>query len=192
MLLLRNPSISRESTCCFAGHRPDRLPSGWRQDPTALAPLTAALDQSIGQAVKDGSRLFLTGMALGVDMLAARLVLHRRDRGEPVSLGAVLPCPRQESRWNPEDQRRYRSLLEQADWVTLVSSRYTASCMGQRNLWMVQHSSRMIAVFDGGPGGTANAVDHARRQGISLTVLDPFRPPEANETLSRDFFALHQ
>ena len=45
MLLLRNPSISRESTCCFAGHRPDRLPSGWRQDPTALAPLTAALDQ---------------------------------------------------------------------------------------------------------------------------------------------------
>ena len=117
MLLLRNPSISRESTCCFAGHRPDRLPSGWRQDPTALAPLTAALDQAIGQAVKDGSRLFLTGMALGVDMLAARLVLHRRNRGEPVSLGAVLPCPRQESRWNPEDQRRYRSLLEQADWV---------------------------------------------------------------------------
>ncbi len=192
MLLLRNPSISRESTCCFAGHRPDRLPSGWRQDPTALAPLTAALDQAIGQAVKDGSRLFLTGMALGVDMLAARLVLHRRDRGEPVSLGAVLPCPRQESRWNSEDQRRYRSLLEQADWVTLISSRYTASCMGQRNLWMVRHSSRMIAVFDGGPGGTANAVDHARRQGISLTVLHPFRQPEADKALSEDFFALHQ
>ena len=91
-----------------------------------------------------------------------------------------------------KSREEFQALLEQADWVTLVSSRYTASCMGQRNLWMVQHSSRMIAVFDGGPGGTANAVDHARRQGISLTVLDPFRPPEANETLSRDFFALHQ
>ena len=186
MNIQSHPTLYRETTCCFTGHRPDRLPSGWRRDSRALSPLTATLDRAIGQAVADGIRLFLSGMALGVDTLAAQLILRRREQGEPVSLGAVLPCPEQDARWGPEDRRRYRRLLDQADWIHIISPRYTPACMGERNFWMARHSSRMIAVFDGQSGGTANAVEHARRMGLQLTLLDPWHP-EAEAPA--DFFA---
>ena len=52
MLLLRNPSISRESTCCFAGHRPEPSALRMAAGPHRLGASDSTLDQAIGQAVR--------------------------------------------------------------------------------------------------------------------------------------------
>ncbi len=163
----------RALTCCFTGHRPNKLPSGYRQDTDALAPLRMALRQAIVQAADNGYRSFLSGMALGVDTWAAEEVLALREAGREVRLIAALPCPGQDSRWTATDRDRYREMLERADEVHTLSDRYTPFCMGARNLWMTEQSSLLIAVFDGSVGGTANTVAHARRQGLHILRIHP-------------------
>ncbi|HIW74880.1 MAG TPA: DUF1273 domain-containing protein [Firmicutes bacterium] len=171
-----SPLWNRARTCCFTGHRPDRLPSGYRQDPAACAPLRAALREAVLRAVREGYDTFLSGMALGSDTMAAQEVLALRSLGRPLRLIAVVPCPEQDARWPDADRERYRSLLEQADDRVCLSPRYTAACMHQRNRWMVLHSSRVIAVYGGGPGGTAGTLRLAEKEGLEIVRIDPFRP----------------
>ncbi len=166
--------LEPSETCCFTGHRPDKLPSGYRREEQVLAPLRAALRQAAFSAAADGFRTFLCGMALGADTLAAEETLALRREGLPIRLIAALPCRGQEMRWPAADRERYRRLLEQADDVQVMCGRYTAYCMNARNRWMVENAGRVIAVFDGSPGGTANTVEMARRFGREIVIIPPF------------------
>ena len=69
----------RMHRCCFTGHRPEKL-----QEPEDA--VTAALEKEIRQAIADGFNVFITGMARGVDIWAAEIVLRLRDAGEAVRL----------------------------------------------------------------------------------------------------------
>lgn len=69
----------RMHRCCFTGHRPEKL-----QAPEGV--VTAALEKEIRQAIADGFNVFITGMARGVDIWAAEIVLRLRDAGEAVRL----------------------------------------------------------------------------------------------------------
>ena len=165
--------FQRHEICCFTGHRPDKLPSGWEQDGAVCARLREALRNAIRQAADEGYRCFISGMAQGVDTWAAEEVLALKQRGADVSLFAALPCPSQDARWPAPPRARYRSLLARADGQMTLCERYTPYCMGARNLWMVEHASRLIAVFDGSPGGTANTVKHAENFGLDIVRIIP-------------------
>ena len=162
--------LRRETACCFTGHRPDKLYAGFEGD---HSPLRHALHAAILQAYSEGYDTFISGMALGVDTLAAEEVLALREAGTPLRLIAACPCPNQDSRWPPAHRARYRHLLEQADATHTLCDSYTPYCMGARNLWMVEHSRRLIAVFDGTPGGTANTLRLAEEHGLEIVRLDP-------------------
>jgi len=41
---------------------------------------------------------------------------------------------------------------------------YKASKMQKRNIWIVDNSDGLVAVWDGTPGGTANCVEYARNK----------------------------
>lgn len=70
------------------------------------------------------------------------------------------------------DQRaRYQALVARCDYETLVSARYTPSCMQRRDRYMVDHASLLIAAFDGSAGGTRYTVEYAMRQKISIVDL---------------------
>lgn len=63
--------MNRETTCCFTGHRPEKLP--WREDegdPRCLE-LKARLAGAVEAAYEKGMRL-LCGMARGADFYCAR------------------------------------------------------------------------------------------------------------------------
>ena len=141
-------------SCCFTGHRPEKLP--WGSDETD--PRCAALKQKIRDAVESaydgGMRHFICGMARGCDFYFAEAVLTlRREKGD-VTLEAAIPCAAQSGGWPEADQARWRSLLAQCDLETLVQEQYTKGCMLRRNRYMVDHSALLIAVYDGVSGGT--------------------------------------
>lgn len=85
--------LDRACTCCFSGHRPDKLPSGYRELPEAIAPVKAALSAAIDEAITDGYNTFLCGMAQGVDLWAAEEILRRRKSETSLRLIAALPLP---------------------------------------------------------------------------------------------------
>lgn len=59
---------------CFTGHRPEKLTRHEKS-------ITKGLENEIRQAVADGLNVFITGMARGVDIWAAQIVLMLRDEG---------------------------------------------------------------------------------------------------------------
>ena len=154
----------RKYRCCFTGHRPEKL-----QAPDSV--VVAALEKEIRQAIADGFSVFISGMARGVDIWAAEIVLRLRDTGEAIRL--ICGCPYQgfERGWKQSWQDRYNTILSAADLVRHICPGYSQSCFQRRNEWMVDHSARVIAVWIGQPSGTKNTIDYARRMGIPVVAV---------------------
>ena len=121
----------------------------------------------------EGFTRFLSGMALGVDMLAAEVVLKMRKEHPEVSLACVLPCRDQANRWQEADRLRHQDILLRADAVVCLQESYSRSVMLARDRYLVQHSDCLLAVFNGSPGGTKYTVDYALRAGRRVVRIDP-------------------
>ena len=70
---------NRTCTCCFTGHRPEKL-----QVPEEM--VIEKLDAAIQDAIRSGYRIFISGMAKGVDIWAAELVLRYRETNPQIQL----------------------------------------------------------------------------------------------------------
>ena len=81
-----------------------------------------------------------------------------------------------EQRWSPQWQMRYRAILQQADLIKTIGPSYSMAAFQQRNEWMVDHSSRLIAIYNGSSGGTRNTIEYAKRK--SSKSLSMTRMPE--------------
>ena len=154
----------RRHRCCFTGHRPEKL-----EQPEAV--VVEALKKEIRTAIADGFQTFISGMARGVDLWAAEIVLTLRDEGAAIRLICASPYHGFENRWSQEWQERYRQVMERADLVRFICPAYSRDCFQRRNEWMVDHSSRVIAVYSGGPGGTRNTVEYAAKVGIKVVKI---------------------
>lgn len=125
----------------------------------------------IRTAIADGFQTFISGMARGVDLWAAEIVLALRDEGAAIRLICASPYQGFEARWSQNWQERYRRVLERADLVRFICPEYSRECFQMRNEWMVDHSARIIAVYNGGPGGTRNTVEYARKKQICIALI---------------------
>lgn len=159
-------------TCCFTGSRSKSLPWQSERDPR-YAQVKERLYAEIVKAVNGGYQYFIIGMATGIDTLAAKLIIKAKCEYENLGIffEAALPCGEQDKYWMPEQKAEYRKLLGYADRVTLVSANYTPDCMKARNRYMVDHSSMVIAVWDGQSFGTKWTVDYAQRKKKKVTVI---------------------
>ena len=161
-----------DTTCCFTGHRPAKLPWGSSEgDPRCLslkAEIAARLEGIYGL----GYRNFICGMAEGCDLYFAEAVLAMRDHLPDVTLEAAIPCDRQADKWTAAQQRRYEHIMAESDTVTFVQHRYSPGCMMRRNRYMVDRSSLLLACFDGQTGGTMNTTLYAQRSGLKVILID--------------------
>ena len=162
----------RAQTCCFTGHRPMKLPWGMNEDDPRCLMLKAELAARLEGLYALGFRRFLCGMAIGCDMYFAEAVLALREDHPDVRLEAVIPFGDQPGRWNERQRRRYNSLIDRADRVTVLQTVYTSDCMMRRNRWMVDRSSILLACYDGRPGGTMNTILYAQRSGLRVVLIE--------------------
>lgn len=151
----------RLKRCTFTGHRPEKLRLSETEVKKALA-------EAISNAYADGFRTFISGMARGVDIWAAEIVLEYKSLHPDIHLICALPHPGFETRWKAEWQKHYNAILAQADLVKTVCDAYNLGAYQQRNEWMVDHSARVIAIYNGEPGGTRNTIIYAKEQGVSI------------------------
>ena len=155
----------REQTACFTGHRPEKL-----NKPAWI--VKRALKKEIRRAIADGYKVFISGMARGVDIWAAQIVLAQRDGGSDIRLVCACPCHDFQRRWEDSWKAQAAEVLEKADLVEYINESYTRFCFQKRNEWMVDRSSRVIAVFNGEPGGTKNTVDYAERKAVPVVLIN--------------------
>ncbi|MDF2686397.1 MAG: hypothetical protein K0S55_1578 [Clostridia bacterium] len=162
--------------CAFSGYRPQKLPFTSEDDDKCIY-LKNELRREIIIAIESGYKNFISGMALGVDIWAAELVIEIKNLyepwGEKIKLFAAVPCPEQSSRWQEWQKEHYNDILECCEKIFVVSDKYTPECMNNRNGFMVERANMLIAVYDGKAGGTANTIAMANRKGIPIKIINP-------------------
>ena len=151
----------RSRRCCFTGHRLEKLKRSEEE-------IKKGLKESILKTVCDGYTTFITGMARGVDIWAGQIVLRLRQNNPGLKLIVALPYPDCDSRWSASWRKQYAEVLEAVDLVKEISPAYSMASFQKRDEWMVDQSSRVIAVYDGVPGGTKNTVDYAIKCGVEI------------------------
>ena len=164
--------LLREETCCFTGHRPAKLPWGYDESDPRCVALKQRMRDALECAWQEGFHHFLCGMAMGCDLYFCEEALALRQRHPGVTVEAAIPCPTQADAWPAAVQQRYHQLVDACDLETMVSDRYSASCMVRRDRYMVDRSCLLIAAFDGTPGGTQYTVQYAMEKGIAVVDLD--------------------
>ena len=68
--------------------------------------------------------------------------------------------------------RKHTVILVAADFVKYVCEGYSRACFQIRNEWMVNHSDRVIAVFNGEKSGTKNTIDYAVKVGVPVVRIE--------------------
>ena len=155
----------RMKRCCFTGHRPSKLK---QDEQTNKRSLTAAIEQAIAR----GFTTFITGMAQGTDIWAAEIVLEKRLRYPDLKLICAIPHPDFEKSWRAEWQKRYNAVRSAADLERTICPAYSKAAYQKRNIWMVDHSALLIAVFNGEPGGTLNTIQYAQQNQIEILYAE--------------------
>ncbi len=156
----------RKPCCCFTGHRPQFLK---RPEDD----IRADLENSILQAVTEGYTTFITGMACGVDIWAAEIVLRLKDSSHPeLHLAAAVPFPGFNNAWDEDWKQRYGAVLSRAEYVKELGPAFSRGIYQKRNEWMVDHSAKVIAVYNGKTGGTGNTIRYARRRKVPVVLLE--------------------
>ena len=156
--------IDITKTCCFTGHRPDKLLGSEEH-------IREALKERIEDAISNGTDAFISGMAEGVDIWAAEEVLKLKAGGEDIKLVCAVPFNGVERKRTAMQQETFCSILSEADDIVYVCQKYTPWCFSARNRWMVDHSSKAIAVFNGTSGGTEKTLDYAGHCGLEIVMI---------------------
>lgn len=162
-------ALDPKHTCCFTGHRPEKLPRGEAME--RLRERTALYIRIVGE---QGTDTFITGMARGFDLIAGELLLN-----DPTLNGIRLICAvpykghRSEMR-TPEERALYDRLLEASAARVYFFEHYQKQCYHVRNSFMVNYSSRLIGYLGGEDSsrtGTAQTVGMAKRLGLETILI---------------------
>lgn len=175
VLLFDTKEIPR--TAAFTGFRPQKLPFEDMNGKEAMK-LKSTIKAAFSLLIKQGYRRFLTGGALGSDLLAAEAVEELKavfyDKG--IKNIICAPCIHYTEKWNPADKKRLLDVANKCDKVYFVSMKpYYKGCMHERNRFLVDNSSALVAVYDNiQSGGTQYTVDYALKNNKTVLRVDPY------------------
>lgn len=155
--------------CCFTGHRTIA--------DEEVSAADTAISIEVDKAMKCGYQHFLCGFADGADLLFAEWVAQAIRRQSAIHLYAALPNRARERALRKNSKTR--ELLELCDEIYVATEGSHPGMYAKRNQYMVEHSQRVIALYDGGEkGGTAFTVRLAKKLHRELYVIPyPTRMP---------------
>lgn len=154
-------SYDKAVSAAFTGHR--------YYDFSNKEAIRERLTTAILASYENGIRNFISGFATGFDLMAAQVVHSMRPLYPEMLLTAAIPFPGQADRYKPCDQSIYAQLMADADEVIVLSDHYYRRCFLNRDEFMVDNSSLIIAYYDGREkGGTYFTVRKAKSSGIPI------------------------
>lgn len=176
----------KEKTICFTGHRENSvIPYRGEQIyyGITLRTVQLMLFRYIDMAVESGYRSFISGLAAGTDLWAAKYILGKKHSDSSIRLIGVMPYLRHAERFSD----RYRELLadvERGADMLLTTNTDPLVVYGKsrsegntspdlyrvRNYYMVDNAAAVISYFNKGSykSGTSQTLNYAVRQGLKI------------------------
>ena len=155
--------VENKVVAAFSGHR--MIPEN------NVAEIRAKVRREIKSLYAQGVYVFLNGMAIGFDMLAAEEVISLKKELPYIKLVAVIPCRQQAAKWRKDDIIRYNNILLNADEKVVLSENYFRACFLKRNDYMIDHAAHLICYYDGVEygGGTFYTYRKARTKNLQIS-----------------------
>ncbi len=178
--------LRRETTACFTGHRPEKLPDSGNRHSTATRVIKSMLYARVADAVNDGYDTFITGMQRGIDLWAGEIVLSLMAQSN-LRLVCAIPYEGFGKEFTGVDRWTYERLLESSSAKITLCPHYTKDCMALRNRFMVDNSSRLIAVANDPKSGTGQTLRYARSSKLDIRLIDLGELFRKNNTDTRDY-----
>ena len=170
---LQGGFVLERKACSFSGHRQiyhihnESLPK--------------KLNEVVDMLIEAGFTHFLSGGAIGFDLLAAECVLEKRKTNPSIRLSMVLPCRDQASRWPAATRRKYEAILAAADEVNYITEKYDSFCMHARNRALVDNSDVLICYLVRTSSGTGYTRNYAEEKGRRIVNLADLIGSEEND-----------
>lgn len=153
--------IIKEKSCACTGHRD--LSKGIDKE---------NLFYTFVEIIQKGFDTFLIGMAIGFDMTCFKTLEVLRNTYS-VKIVACVPCKGQSNGYNKEDKKEYERMLNSADKVIYISDEtYSKRCMMDRNMFMIDNSSMLVAYLKEKKGGTYNTVKYAETKRKNVVYVE--------------------
>ena len=165
----------KPQTCCFCGSGPRLIHFEYNEHHPDCFRLKELLAEEIKMMTVRGVTTFLTGMVPGPDIWCAELVLDLKTKSadKDILLLAYLPYEDQAARWNTEDREQYFDILAMADDVITLQTRYTSDCTYKHKRRLIDSSTHLIAVHDGGKGISNYMINYAIQRGLHISSIHP-------------------
>ncbi len=149
--------------CCFTGHR---------ELPQELNSLRDEIRFEIEKHyLINGVTTFISGGALGFDMLAAEEVVRAKSIYPEIKLIFALPCSDHTKKWSAAQAARLRVLAGFADETICLSEHYYSGCMHARNRFMLENSAYCISYCRKTSGGTYYTLTLAKKMGKTVSEI---------------------
>lgn len=140
-----------KTTCCFTGHRV--LKKDFNVD---------RVKEIVEKLINNGYKTFLVGMAIGFDLKVFEILQDFKNKN--IDVIACVPCKDQDKFYNKTQKEEYKEALKNADKIVYLSDEYFDGCMQQRNRYMVDNSSILIAYMYAKIGGTIYTINYAKKK----------------------------
>lgn len=156
-----NQKLDKAISVAFTGHR--------IYDFSQREVIKERLSRAILDAYKQGFRNFISGFAIGIDLMAAQIVQSLKASCPGMTLIAAIPFTGQADRFRCKDKEVYDSLMASTDEVMVLSDHYYPRCFLDRDELLVENASLLIAFYDGREkGGTFYTIKKANDLGIPV------------------------
>lgn len=145
------------------GHRPQHLSI------FQAAFATSELERLAAKLAASGTRVGISGMALGADRWWADAVLAAE-----LDLWSFIPFPQQAARWPEIDLVHWQYLRGRAAHEHVTSLSYSVAALHQRNDDMLDAADAVIAAWSPSKttGGTASCVQKAMARRMPIIIVD--------------------
>lgn len=160
------------TTIGITGHRPPGLGCSYDIPNPTYEKVYAALQSKFHELAPEK---IISGMALGTDQWAAWAAMEL-----DIPFIAAVPFEGQESKWPEDSKRKFKTLLDAAAEVVVVSpGGYAPEKMHIRDRWIVDNSTDLVGVWNGQRyGGTYGTIQYAEKQlnkgrEYKIHIIDP-------------------
>lgn len=170
-----------KKTACVTGHRNvcDKM------NDTKAQMVITYFNNVIDQLVAKGVTYFISGGAVGTDLLFAYAVHNAKKKYPQIKNLIAIPFKAQPQQYNSEEKKFYDFIITVADKTCYVDELQKYKVEGtkngefhnakyqKRNEFMVDNSDYVIALFTGAKSGTKNCVDYANKLKKKIIISNP-------------------
>lgn len=162
----------KKTTVCFSGHRPEKLPDKGDLTSLKMKGVLSMLYYEIQQSIEQGFKTFIIGGAKGIDLWAAEFIMQFKYRGSDIDLVIALPYKDFGVNYTGMELFLRGNAVKTSSLIVNVSEEPSKSCYRKRNQFMIDHSSRLIAVISNLKSGTGQTVNYAEKNGIETKIIN--------------------